>query len=208
MMTTPAESPLRQQLIDQGSPRGLWSDPIIGPEQMFVLVRDMPYARPSQPDPETVIQEWRGTCSTKHSLLQALLAEAGLDSTVMACTQEIHLPPGMPVPPELQELVASGPIYDVHNYLVVHSPEGETVVDATWPVHLKAIGLPANEQLVWGQSMVLACTPLETWAVPAREQVEVQKKEELKRRFTAADLERREAFITTVSRLLGGGERR
>ena len=56
------------------------------------------------------------------------------------------------MPPELQALLNSEPIYDVHNYLVVHSPQGETVVDATWPLHLKAIGLPANGTLGLGAS--------------------------------------------------------
>ncbi len=32
-------------------------------EKAFLLVRDMPYIRASSRDPETIIQEWRGTCS-------------------------------------------------------------------------------------------------------------------------------------------------
>ncbi|MFB9990823.1 hypothetical protein ACFFLM_02325 [Deinococcus oregonensis] len=207
-MLNPSEPPLRQQLRHHAAQRGLWADTTLSPEHMFALVRDMPYARPSQPDPETVIQEWRGTCSTKHSLLQALFAEVGLPSTVMACTQEIHLPAGLPVPPELQALLDSGPIYDVHNYLVVHSAQGETVVDATWPLHLKAIGLPANEHLIWGQAMEVACQPLETWAVPAGQRVEEHKAELLERTLTANQREQREAFITTVSRLLSATGRR
>ena len=32
-------------------------------EKAFLLVRDMPYARASSREPETIIEEWCGTCS-------------------------------------------------------------------------------------------------------------------------------------------------
>lgn len=35
----------------------------------FALVRDMTYQRASDRQPETLIREWRGTCSGKHYLL-------------------------------------------------------------------------------------------------------------------------------------------
>jgi len=35
----------------------------IDAEKAFLLVRDMPYTRASSRDPETIIGEWRGTCS-------------------------------------------------------------------------------------------------------------------------------------------------
>lgn len=49
-------------------------------EKAFLLVRDMPYTRASSRDPETIIQEWRGTCSGKHYLLKSLFAELGYTS--------------------------------------------------------------------------------------------------------------------------------
>lgn len=38
-------------------------------------VREIPYGRPAERTPEGVVQEWRGTCSTKHALLAELLAD-------------------------------------------------------------------------------------------------------------------------------------
>jgi len=36
-------------------------------------VREIPYGRPSVRTPAGVVEDWRGTCSTKHALLVALL---------------------------------------------------------------------------------------------------------------------------------------
>ena len=82
------DRPLTRQLHDHAVRRGLRRPdaPPPTPAELFTLVRDMPYARASRHDPLVVIEEWRGTSSTKHELLAALLAEAGLRSTLMACT--------------------------------------------------------------------------------------------------------------------------
>ena len=52
----------------------------------FALVRDMPYQRASTREPEAIIQEWRGTCSGKHYLLDQIFREEGLESRVIMCT--------------------------------------------------------------------------------------------------------------------------
>ncbi|WP_019585704.1 hypothetical protein [Deinococcus apachensis] len=164
--------------------------------EVFALVRDMPYARASTHDPAGIAREWRGTCSTKHELLAALLAERGLRSTVIACTQEIVPPPG--APPELVALTGGRSVVDIHNYLVVHAPQGDMVVDATWP--LNAAGLPVNPAWVWGEDQRVACIPLETWPVPEGESVADFKARLLRERYTPEELERREAFIREVGR--------
>ena len=41
----------------------------------FALIRDMPYQRAIGRTPETVIQEWRGTCSGKHYLLDRIFQD-------------------------------------------------------------------------------------------------------------------------------------
>ena len=43
--------------------------------EIVEAVREIPYARPSERTPEGVVQDWRGTCSTKHALLVELLAD-------------------------------------------------------------------------------------------------------------------------------------
>ena len=51
----------------------------------FALVRDMLYQRASTREPEAIIQEWRGTCSGKHYLLDQIFREEGLESRVIMC---------------------------------------------------------------------------------------------------------------------------
>jgi hypothetical protein len=54
---------MRAGLSDQPS---LW--------EFVEAVREIPYGRPSVRTPAGVVEEWRGTCSTKHALLVELLA--------------------------------------------------------------------------------------------------------------------------------------
>jgi hypothetical protein len=161
------------------------------------------YSRASSREPAVVIREWRGTCSGKHYLLQALFAELGLRSRVMACSTEITIEPDQ-VPtdliPTLEE--ADWRIVDVHNYLVVDLPGGEMIVDATWPLTTEKWGVTVNETFQFGQNQVLACTPVQTWVVPADQDPQRFKEMLLNKLFTAEQLAQREQFIRTLSRVL------
>lgn len=169
--------------------------------EMFALVRDMTYARPSARDFEVLIREWRGTCSGKHELLQALFKELGYRSTLIACTQEIQPPRGVKLPPELLSYMAEGPVVDVHNYLVLHISNGDMIVDATWPLATHALGLLTNERFVWGENMQIACIPLEVFQIPEDADPQAFKNALLRERYTPKQLARRDIFITAVSRL-------
>jgi hypothetical protein len=169
----------------------------------FALVRDMPYMRASSREPETTIREWRGTCSGKHYLLKALFAELGLRSRLIACTTESQIDPSE-VPPELRPIVerAGGRIVDIHNYLVVESPQGDMVVDATWPLETERIGFTVNETFVLGNDQELASTPIESWIVPEDRDPQEFKNELLREHLTPEELEHRDNFIRTFSLLL------
>lgn len=191
---------LAQLLHTEAVRRGLRSgDTLPDERELFELVRDLPYARASGHEPETVIREWRGTCSTKHELLAALYAELGLKSTIYACTQEIRLPDG--AAPELAAWEGE-PVIDVHNYLVLHERGGDRLIDATWPLATREVGLIANE---WGADMRVACTPLETWALESGEDGAAFKDALLRERYTPEQLQRRDEFIRAVGRLFTGG---
>lgn len=201
-----ADLPLTHLLHAQAAARGLRDPkaPLPGVPEAFALVRDMPYARAATHDPAGVLRGWRGTCSTKHELLAALLAERGLPSTVIACTQLITLPPN--APPDLLALGGGAPVVDIHNYLIVHAPQGDMRVDATWPLAAGPLGLPVNPEWRWGEDQQLACTPLESWPVPPGESVADFKARLLRERYTPQELERRDRFIREVGRLfLEGG---
>ena len=175
----------------------------IGAATAFVLVRDMPYSRPTAREPEVIIREWRGTCSGKHYLLRALFAELGLQSRVMACSTEITIEPDQ-VPVDLIPILeeANWRIVDVHNYLVVELPDGKMIVDATWPLTTEKWGVTVNETFQFGQDQVLACTPVQSWMVPVDQDPQQFKETLLKKLFTAEQLTQRDQFIRTLSRVL------
>jgi hypothetical protein len=169
----------------------------------FALVRDMPYMRASSRAPQVTIREWRGTCSGKHYLLKELFAELGLRSRLIACTTETNLDPAE-MPEELRALVgdAGGRVVDVHNYLVLELPEGDMVVDATWPLALKELGMVVNEEFRLGENQHIAGKPIEEWVVPEGGDPQEFKDVLLREHFTPEELELRDEFIRAFSQVL------
>jgi hypothetical protein len=167
----------------------------------FRLVRDMPYVRASDRRPETIIQEWRGTCSGKHYLLRALFAELGLTARLIACTSARQFEQTRLEPPlwEILEGV-NGRFVDVHNYLILELPDGgEMIIDATWPLSAQEAGLVVNEAFVWGEDQKIAAAPLQAWVVPADEDPQTFKDHLLTTHFSPEELAARDAFILTLT---------
>jgi hypothetical protein len=168
-------------------------------KKAFFLVRDMPYTRASSRDSETIIHEWRGTCSGKHYLLKKLFAELGYRSRLIACTTVNRIDPKS-VSGKLRKLLeqSNGRFVDVHNYLVLELPEGEMIVDATWPLATKEMGLVVNEDFVLGVNHQIATKPIKTWVVPEDGDSQEFKDRILKESFTPEELAHREEFIKTL----------
>lgn len=195
---------LLQSLKSKAVERGLLkSEEEIDARKAFLLVRDMPYTRASSRDPETTIQEWRGTCSGKHYLLKSLFAELGYASRLIACTTVVHIDPEE-ASGNLRELLeqSNGRFVDVHNYLILELPEREMVVDATWPLATKAKGMVVNERFVLGENHQIACEPIKTWVVPEDRDAQEFKTEILKDTFTPEEIAHREEFIKTLSAMI------
>jgi hypothetical protein len=171
-------------------------------EKAFLLVRDMPYIRASSRDPETIISEWRGTCSGKHYLLKGLFAELGYASQLMACTTVTYIDPKK-VFGKMRTLLkqSKGRFVDVHNYLILESPAGEMIIDATWPVAAKGMGTVVNEQFILGVDQKIAVEPLKTWVVPADRDSQEFKDEILKESFTPEELAHRDEFVQTLGKV-------
>ena len=166
-------------------------------KKAFFLVRDMPYTRASSRDSETIIHEWRGTCSGKHYLLKKLFAELGYQSKLIACTAVNHINPKS-VHGKLRKLleVTNGRFVDVHNYLILELPDGgEMIVDATWPLSTKEMGLVVNEDFVLGVNHQIATKPIKTWVVPEEGDSQEFKNMILKESFTPEELTHRDEFI-------------
>lgn len=171
-------------------------------ERAFLLVRDMPYIRASSRDQETIIAEWRGTCSGKHYLLKGLFAELGYSARLMACTTVGHIDPRK-VLGKLRKLLqqSNGRFVDVHNYLILELPDGQMIVDATWPITTRDMGVVINEQFVLGKNQKIAVEPLKSWVVPDDRDPQEFKDEILKESFTPEELAHRDEFVKTLSRI-------
>jgi hypothetical protein len=171
-------------------------------EKAYTLVRDMPYTRASSREPKTIIREWRGTCSGKHYLLKGLFAEIGYPSRLIACTTVAHIDP-KDTKGKLRKLLeqSQGRFVDVHNYLILELPEGEMIVDATWPLATKGMGTVVNERFVPGEDQKIACDPIKTWVVPENGDSQEFKNEILKESFTPEELAHRDEFIRTLGEM-------
>jgi hypothetical protein len=193
---------LLERLKSEAVKRGLLEpEVVLDPANVFAQVRDMPYHRASNRRPETILAEWRGTCSGKHYLLKALYAEMGLRSQIMACTTVVPVDPAQ-VPEALQPLyeASNRRFVDVHNYLILYLPDGrQMTIDATWPLATRAVGRVVNETFTPGQDQQLAAEPLQTWPIPEGQEPQDFKDHLLRENFTPAELEFRELVIQAVS---------
>lgn len=179
-------------------------DERLTPASLFALVRDMPYARASDPEPETAVEEWRGTSWGKHYLLHVLYREFGLHSILLHATHQISAQDWPWLPAELREQLEPGPIPSVHTFIRLEIGTEWMTVDATWPAAAARLELPVNERFDAGKDMQLACDVDELFHMP--EQADPQA-------FRAAILEqcvgehaaRRDRFIASLSEWLARG---
>lgn len=191
---------LLETLKSEALQRGLLkTEEEIDIKKVFFLVRDMPYTRASSRDSETIIHEWRGTCSGKHYLLKKLFAELGYRSRLIACTTVALISPKS-VRGKLRKLLeqSNGRFVDVHNYLILELPQGEMIVDATWPLATKGMGTVVNEDFVLGVNHQIASKPLKTWVVPEEGDSQEFKNKILSESFTPEELAHRDEFIKTL----------
>jgi hypothetical protein len=174
----------------------------ITPAKAFLLVRDMPYIRASSRDTETIIREWRGTCSGKHYLLKELFRELGYSVRLIACTTVAQIDP-QEVRGRLRKLLeaSNGRFVDVHNYLILELPEGEMIVDATWPLATLGMGTVVNERFVMGEDQQIASEAREIWEVPADQDPQEFKEQILRESFTEKELRHRDEFIETLGKM-------
>jgi hypothetical protein len=167
----------------------------------FALIRDMPYQRASSREPQTIVAEWRGTCSGKHYALDRIFRELGFNSRVVMCTHRFTPENTGHFPAELRNLLSDEPVPDIHTYLRVESPEGWMTVDATWPASSEPLGMLVNDVFEPGNDMTIACDPIDHYPVPPG--VDPQGyKEQLIQEFCGSASAARDRFIEGMSRWL------
>ena len=193
---------LTELLEQQARKRGLIaSNETVTAESAFALVRDMPYQRASTRRPESIIEEWRGTCSGKHYALDRIFREMGMDSRVIMCTHRFTPDNTAHFPADLRALVARQPVPDVHTYVRLESPQGWMTVDATWPGSAGPLGMPVNGVFRPGADMAIACNVIDAFEVPAGRDPQ-DFKEQLIAEFCGESGQVRDDFIEGMSRWL------
>jgi hypothetical protein len=118
---------------------------------------------------------------------------------LIACTTETYNDPKKAFG-KLRKLLeqSNGRFVDVHNYLILELPQGEMIVDATWPFATKDMGMVVNEDFVLGENQQIAYKPLKTWVVPEDGDSQEFKNKILKESFTPEELAHRDEVIKTV----------
>ena len=104
--------------------------------QVVNAVHAIPYGRPGSRTAEGVIDEWKGTCSTKHALLARLLRERWPESQPMLVHRVYRVSRRSVL--QRYEGVAAGAVpegglTDVHRYLVIVLAGQEVTIDITFP---------------------------------------------------------------------------
>lgn len=169
------------------------------------IVRDLPYARASDRRPETVIEEWRGTCSGKHYLLAQVLEELGAAVMVIHATHHFT-PENSPwLPADLLAETAREPVPDVHTFLRVQLDAFRDewfTVDVTWPLRAKALGMPVNEGFDHRTDHRIAADVEEIVHVDEDDDPQ-EVKQALIEAYVGDQAARRDAFIERLSAWLG-----
>ncbi|MEU8436998.1 hypothetical protein AB0F18_29670 [Streptomyces sp. NPDC029216] len=120
---------------------------------VVAAVHLMPYGRPKVRSAEGALAEWRGTCSTKHALLAALMAERWPETEPRLVHRVYRCTPGQATRsygPQVAGAVPLEGLWDVHRYLTVGIGSRRITIDITFPTGPSWDG--AN-------SMRLACGP-------------------------------------------------
>jgi hypothetical protein len=190
-------------LSHEAQRRGLLTrDQSITEEIVFSLVRDMPYARASNRDPLTTIDEWKGTCSGKHYLLKGLFEDLGMTVRLYAGLIYYSIDNCPWLPENLRILVENEPLADIHNFVRLETAPGIfTLVDATFPSLARSHGLVVNNF-----NLSVDMVPI----LPIKQEFEVlsdndpqEFKNTLIDRYCGQFMEEREQFIDLLSNWLG-----
>jgi hypothetical protein len=102
-----------------------------------LAISRIPYGRPSQLTPRVVIREWRGTCSTKHVLLAALVHEQWPATEVRLWHRPYLVTPTFARQRWGQAVASVVPcdgLVDVHTFATLELAAREVQIDVTFPI--------------------------------------------------------------------------
>jgi hypothetical protein len=102
-----------------------------------LAISQIPYGRPTDLSPAGVIASWRGTCSTKHMLLAALMREAWPQVPFSLWHRVYRVEPAWAAERWGREVADSVPqegLIDVHTFARADLGVRQLLVDVTFPV--------------------------------------------------------------------------
>jgi hypothetical protein len=130
-MICPMADPVVQRFLQRaGLPRRA------EPQAIVEALRAVPYGRPEPRTPEGLVDQWTGTCSTKHALLARCLdelvpaSEPRLVHRVYRVTRDAA---ERLFGPAAAAVVPPEGLTDVHTYLIATLGERDVVLDVTFP---------------------------------------------------------------------------
>ncbi|MUL40701.1 hypothetical protein FZ103_05815 [Streptomonospora sp. PA3] len=104
--------------------------------QVVEAVHRIPFGLPADRSAHGTLEEWRGTCTTKHDLLAAAL-EQGWPETKPRLVHRVHLcTPDTArerIGEDAAQAVPEDGLWDVHRYLVVEIAGERVALDVTYP---------------------------------------------------------------------------
>jgi hypothetical protein len=106
--------------------------------EIVEAIREIPYGRPSERTPEGVVQDWTGTCGTKHALLAALLEDRP-EFELQLVHRVYRVDPDRALELFGEDAARSVPkegLVDVHTYAIVNVAGDDVRIDVTFPGHL------------------------------------------------------------------------
>lgn len=129
-------------------------------QEIVEAIRAIPHGRPRQRSARGVLEDWRGTCSTKHLLLKALRP----DLDVRFTHRIFRLTPDNArrwLGPEVTEVVPPEGMIDVHTYATALIDGRRIVIDVTFPggepwdgISDMAIPFPEGEDVDAGEDPI------------------------------------------------------
>ncbi len=102
-----------------------------------LAVSRIPYGRPSVLTPRGVLRDWRGTCSTKHLLLAAIVGEEWPDVALRLWHRPYRVTPELAKDhwgEEVADHVPREGLVDVHTFATIEREVRPVRVDVTFPL--------------------------------------------------------------------------
>jgi hypothetical protein len=174
-----------------------------GVVQAYAAVQQMPYFSGPDRTPLAALRDGRGACTAKHIILRDALRAIGQRADVevvkgdFAAAIPVHASQDM----ALAQMIGQGGVTDFHCRVVLHGPEGDRRLDATWPVALASYGFAINRGWT-GQGDTIQAIPGAT--VSATPEDVLATKAQLLAGLDPAMIARRLEFLRLLSAWMAG----